>query len=108
MEIIKEGVLRDSVKLRYTCSECGCIFELERGEISKHIDEPYYEIACPCCGHCVINSGNYLENFWIISKRNLISTCENCLYYQKMQRERTPQVGDSPCQWCEHNPIKIS
>lgn len=33
--------------------------------------------------------------------------CENCWFYKKLQKEGI-YVGDSPCQWCEHYPFKIT
>ena len=51
MKIIKEGKIPTTIK-RFYCSNCGCVFECERGEY-KYYDDPldggYYIAKCPTC-----------------------------------------------------------
>lgn len=39
-----------------------------------------------------------------INKQN---PCGNCELYKKLQKGEI-YVGDSPCQWCEHSPFKLT
>ena len=36
-----------------------------------------------------------------------VSPCETCSYYQRL-RGGEVYVGDSPCQWCQKNPYKVT
>ena len=33
-------------------------------------------------------------------------SCDNCPYNPKYLK--TPYIGDSPCQWCQKNPYKVT
>lgn len=35
-------------------------------------------------------------------------TCLNCAFYKKYLAGGQVYIGDSPCQWCENQPYKIS
>ena len=57
MKIIKKGTKPKTTK-RFTCSNCGCIFECDEGEYEKHFDQRdggYSEAICPTCGVRVVN-----------------------------------------------------
>lgn len=51
MKIIKKGIIPIKAR-RFTCSNCGCIFECEEGEYEVHFDhfDDYCTAACPTCG----------------------------------------------------------
>lgn len=67
MKIIKHGVVPE-VNYRFTCSHCGCIFELTEEEYYLHrfvdvdfstmkvVDADFLYI-CPDCGRIVIKKG---------------------------------------------------
>lgn len=40
--------------------------------------------------------------------RQLSSPCLNCDFYKKYLAGGQPYIGDSPCQWCNNQPGKIS
>lgn len=58
MRIIKHGDLeRKAERKRFTCRDCGCVFDAESGEykIGTHYNETYFSCRCPCCnGFCSI------------------------------------------------------
>lgn len=53
IKIIREGKI-DKQVLRFTCQNCGCIFEGEKGDYKEiwnyYQDEIMYDIKCSCCG----------------------------------------------------------
>lgn len=52
MKIIKKGKIPKTTE-RFACSNCGCVFECEKGEYTYHSyqrDGYYYEAKCPTCG----------------------------------------------------------
>ena len=51
MKVIKKGKIPTTF-IRFCCSNCGCIFECEKGEYTYHSyqrDGDYYEAKCPTC-----------------------------------------------------------
>lgn len=54
MKIIKKGKIPTTF-IRFCCSNCGCIFECEKGEytysLMKNVKE--YEAKCPTCSEKV-------------------------------------------------------
>lgn len=51
MKIIKKGK-KPTTFIRFCCSNCGCIFECEKGEYMYHLSgkrDNYYEAKCPTC-----------------------------------------------------------
>ena len=91
-----------------TCEYCGCEFTYE-GE-DRHSSAlslcPFYAI-CPCCGERVY------EPFITINPCTIPNTasspnCENCPYKDGLKDAfGNPVVGDSPCDFCAHNPMKV-
>lgn len=52
MKIIKEGKIPKAI-IRFYCSNCGCVFECEKGEYTYYSDQrnsDYYTAKCPTCG----------------------------------------------------------
>ena len=59
MIIIKEGN-RPAIIKRFTCKNCGCIWEAEKGEYNVtsqygiiHDGLKAFNMNCPCCGKIV-------------------------------------------------------
>ena len=56
MKIIKKGKIPTTF-IRFCCSNCGCIFECEKGEYTTYHsclrNDDYYETKCPTCGEKV-------------------------------------------------------
>lgn len=53
MKIIKKGREKDLKKTkRFTCRECGCVFEADKGEYQsgQQYNETYFFCKCPFCG----------------------------------------------------------
>ena len=50
MKIIKKGKIQTTF-IRFCCSNCGCIFECEKGgyEYAYDLVRDYYEAKCPTC-----------------------------------------------------------
>lgn len=50
IKIIREGKI-DKKVLRFTCQNCGCIFEGEKGDYKENYyqRDNVYSIKCPCC-----------------------------------------------------------
>ena len=51
MKIIKKGKIQTTF-IRFCCSNCGCIFECEKGEYIYHFDQikgDYIDAICPTC-----------------------------------------------------------
>lgn len=56
MKIIKKGTIPKTTK-RFTCLNCGCIFECDEREYKMHFDQrdgDYSEADCPTCGRRVL------------------------------------------------------
>ena len=56
MEIIQKGDTKRLLKIkRFTCKECGCVFEANKTEYKygSQYNEGYYYCNCPCCGNKV-------------------------------------------------------
>ena len=116
IEILKPG----QTKFTATCNNCGCEFtyELEDVDIDK-------SVLCPCCKNKIYHEGKPNYPYWPNGIRGIPSTieitplksteltsagdpCENCDWHKKMLTSKEPYIGDSPCQWCQHYPYKIT
>ena len=57
MKVIKPGVLPTELRLRGTCTHCGCEVEFKTGEAQRHThrNETYYSVPCPTkeCGRSI-------------------------------------------------------
>lgn len=49
MKIIKKGKIPTTF-IRFTCCNCGCVFECEKGEYACDLVRNCYEAKCPTCG----------------------------------------------------------
>ena len=126
IKIIKQGVK----EFHITCHYCGCEFTYEKEDIRNS------EVICPCCSNSlphkgIIGTGDInssavpiwynqqvapdgykirgglnkpLPN-WLITSDGWVS-CEGCPNNPKYLK--TPYIGDSPCQWCQKNPYKVT
>lgn len=128
IKIIKQGVK----EFRITCPYCGCEFTYENEDVCNS------EVICPCCltnlphkgvvgkvDECPLpTNGEYgttinpngtspyndlvyrpfmLPSWMTALDRNGCEGCPNNPKYLKM-----PYIGDSPCQWCQKSPWKIT
>ena len=119
IKIIKPGVKNFHI----TCPFCYCEFTYEKEDVSEDI------INCPCCG-AIMDAKQYTSEIipqlygpktgleyndlvyrpytlpdWATKSDNR-SGCEGCPNNPKYLK--TPYVGDSPCQWCQKSPWKIT
>lgn len=118
IKIIKDGVK----EFHITCQVCGCEFTYENEDISNS------EVICPCCStklqHKVVNGTTINPNvtfpmpIWYNQQvapegykirdglNQPDNPCDNCPNNPKYLK--APYVGDSPCQWCQKNPWKVT
>lgn len=115
IEIVKEGCK----KFNITCPNCGCEFTYEYEDVSIGM------VPCPCCqAHLPhkgvigrVNTNPSLNDkyddlvyrpftlpSWATASDR--SGCEGCPNNPKYLK--APYIGDSPCQWCQKNPNKIT
>lgn len=126
IKIIKQGVK----EFNLTCPYCGCEFTYEKEDVYNS------EVICPCCSTNVPHKGvigtvntnpspmpiwynqqvapdgykirdglNKPFPSWLTTSDNW-SGCEGCPNNPKYLK--TPYVGDSPCQWCQKSPWKVT
>lgn len=118
IKIIKDGIKEFNI----TCPNCGCEFTYENEDVRN------FEVACPCCGidipHTGVSgtainpNGTYPMPIWYNQQvapdgykirdglNQPDNSCENCPNNPKYLK--TPYVGDSPCQWCQKSPWKVT
>lgn len=126
IKIIKQGVK----EFHITCPYCGCGFTYEKEDVYNS------EVICPCCSNVLPHKGMLgtagtnpsavpmwynqqivpdgykirdglnkpLPN-WLITSDGWVS-CEGCPNNPKYLK--TQYIGDSPCQWCQKNPWKVT
>ena len=122
IKIIKQGIK----ELRAICPHCYCEFSYEEEDVYDNM------LVCPCCGAVMlaqdvtcatakpITNPNGIYNphqvndlvyrpfplpDWATKSDNW-SGCEGCPNNPKYLK--TPYVGDSPCQWCQKSPWKVT
>lgn len=126
IKIIKQGVK----EFRTTCPYCGCEFTYEKEDVYNS------EVICPCCskglphkgmigtgdinpstvpiwynqqvvpdGYKIRDGLNKPLPNWLTTLDNW-SGCEGCQNNPKYLK--TPYIGDSPCQWCQKSPYKVT
>lgn len=126
IKVIKQGVKEFNI----TCPNCGCEFTYEYEDVGIGV------VPCPCCqahlphkgvigtvntnpspmpiwyGQQVAPDGYKIRDglnkplpSWLTTSDNW-SGCEGCPNNPKYLK--TPYIGDSPCQWCQKNPNKIT
>lgn len=116
IKVIKQGVK----EFHITCPYCGCEFTYENEDVCNS------EVICPCCltnlphrGASGVNGDLGTETIPQLQRiyygpktgteyNDLVywSGCEGCPNNPKYLKE--PYVGDSPCQWCQKNPWKVT
>lgn len=126
IKIIKQGVK----EFHITCPYCGCEFTYEKEDVYNS------EVICPCCskglphkgiigtgdinpsavpiwynqqvapdGYKIRDGLNKSLPSWLTTSDGWVS-CEGCPNNPKYLK--TPYIGDSPCQWCQKNPYKVT
>ena len=117
IKIIKDGVK----EFRITCPKCGCEFTYENEDICNS------EVVCPCCGRHLLHNLQVVYPIpnmpynphntddlvyrprtlpdWATKSDNW-GGCEGCPNNPKYLK--TPYIGDTPCQWCQKNPNKVT
>ena len=116
IKIIKQGVK----EFHITCPYCGCEFTYENEDVCNS------EVICPCCSTNLPHKGVIgtvgtnpsLMPIWYNQqvapdgykiKAGLDqpdNPCEGCPNNPKYLK--TPYIGDSPCQWCQKSPWKVT
>ena len=125
IKIIKQGVKEFSI----TCPYCGCEFTYEKEDVHNS------QVICPCYSTNLlvgtVNTNPFPMPIWYnqqvapdgykirdgLNKRprtlpdgatliNNENGCEGCPNNTKYLK--TPYVGDSPCQWCQKSPWKVT
>lgn len=116
IKIIKQGIK----EFHITCPYCGCEFTYEKEDVHNS------EVICPCCSKGLphkgmIGTGDINPSTVPIWYNQQIApdgykirggliqpddSCNNCPHNQKYLK--TPYIGDSPCQWCQKNPYKVT
>ena len=130
IKIIKQGVK----EFRITCPYCGCEFTYENEDVHEGIvscpccgaildakqrmSGRVDEAPLPTNGGygTITNPhGTYPYNDLVYrpltlpegaTKSDNLSGCEGCPNNPKYLK--TPYIGDSPCQWCQKNPWKVT
>jgi hypothetical protein len=121
IKIIKDG----KKEFNRTCPYCGCEFTYEAEDILNS------KVECPCCSQYLPHNitvvytnvstrttpkgTTILDNDLVYrsltlpdwaTKSDNWSGCEGCPNNPKYLK--TPYIGDSPCQWCQKNPNKVT
>ena len=129
IKIIKQGVK----EFHITCPYCGCEFTYENEDVCnsevicpccltnlphKGVSGKVDEAPLPTNGGygTITNPhGTYPYNDLVyrpftlpdwVTKLDNLSGCEGCPNNPKYLK--TPYIGDSPCQWCQRNPWKVT
>lgn len=126
IKIIKDG----TKEFHITCPYCGCEFTYENEDVCNS------EVVCPCCltnlphkgvigtanttpvqmpiwynqevapnGYKIRDGLNKPLPSWLTTSDNW-SGCEGCPNNPKYLK--APYIGDSPCQWCQKSPWKVT
>lgn len=126
IKIIKQGIK----EFHITCPYCGCEFTYENEDVCNS------EVICPCCSTNLphkgvigtVNTNSSPMPIWYnqqvapdgykirdglnkplpsrLTTSDNWSGCEGCPNNPKYLK--TPYIGDSPCQWCQKNPNKVT
>ena len=106
IKIIKEG----QVKFPATCGRCGCEFTYELEDVNAA-----GFVTCPCCGELIFHKRSDTVHYPFGSipcgeGTNILSKnfCQECDFYKKYLAGGQVYVGDSPCQWCQHYPCRVT
>lgn len=77
---------------------CTVVYDIEY----KKVIEPQQQENISDTGH-----GMHIFDKIYYTSEKTTNPCESCEFYKRLQKEGI-YVGDSPCQWCEHYPFKIT
>lgn len=111
IEIIKQG----QTKFTAHCYKCGCEFTYEMEDV---VDDG---VICPCCANHIVHMDPmgiikypYIphvadDNLNLNTQLSIPpKTCEECDFYKKYLAGGKIYIGDSPCEWCQNYPNKIT
>ena len=126
IKVIKQG----TKEFHITCPYCGCEFTYENEDVCNS------EVICPCCSTKLPHKGviGTVDTnpspmpIWYnqqvapdgykirdglnkplpsrLTTSDNWSGCEGCPNNPKYLK--TPYIGDTPCQWCQKNPWKVT
>ena len=113
IEIIKQG----QTKFSAYCSQCGCEFTYELEDLDSTEC-----VKCPCCGHIIVHNKNIgTINYPYgaipcvgtpgsdgVSTNDYIKRCEQCDFYKRYLAGGKTYIGDSPCEWCQNYPYRVT
>jgi hypothetical protein len=118
IKVIKHG----QKEFEMTCSRCGCEFTYEFEDILQDsfslTTTSARFVKCPDCGNiCYIDQGS-LKIGWPtpgepipcnIPSDAALNPCKDCDWHKKMTTDGINwYVGDTPCTWCQKNPMKVT
>lgn len=103
IKIIKSG----KKEFHATCPFCGCEFTYEQEDLNGT-----GFINCPECNAIMEHSVKVqpIEIFYkdtAIDNMQSNNPCGTCSYYQRLKAGEI-YVGDTPCTWCQHNPLRVT
>lgn len=103
IKIIKNG----KKEFRAICPFCGCEFTYEQEDLNGTSF-----INCPECNAIMEHSVKVqpIEIFYkdtAIDNMQFNNPCGTCSYYQRLKAGEI-YVGDTPCTWCQHNPLRVT
>lgn len=106
IKIIKSG----KKEFHAICPSCGCEFTYEKEDLNRT-----NSVKCPECNmpipHSTVNiTPKPIDVYYKgIATDNMQSNnlCANCSYIKKLMTDHV-YVGDTPCTWCEYNPLKVT
>lgn len=122
IKVIKQG----TKEFHITCPYCGCEFTYEKEDVHNS------QVICPCCSTNLlvgtVNTNPFPMPIWYnqqvapdgykirdglnkplpnrLTTSDNWSGCEGCPNNPKYLK--TPYIGDSPCQWCQKSPWKVT
>ena len=110
----------DTNKKIIICKHCGKV--LAYTDEDKVFIDSKEAIVCPECKNVCRLVDNIQPNLWPNNYRDLIPdpltvwygtqttkhSCEDCDWHKQMSNQKTPYVGDSPCDWCSKKQITVS
>lgn len=124
IKIIKSG----KKEFHTTCSCCGCEFTYEIEDLNGTDYDGQGYVKCPECGAIISHLMRDIKPLEMIyedggtikpstpfiapqikatDNMQFNNPCGNCDFYKQLMSGQI-YVGDPPCTWCEHNPLKVT